>query len=120
MKQGLRGKYWECKFKNQVVLKGRDGKWVDSKGELLATEVNEVGVKKGSKKGKEVDDGVRENPGLVFEEREEMDPLLVDLMVAVWCAKTWGAETYEERSVRPSASEGKYSKALAERWLKCV
>ncbi len=113
MKQGLRGKYWECKFKSHVVLKGRGGNWVDSEGNLLATEVNEVGLKKMSKKGKEIDDGVRENPGLVFEKKEGVDPLLVDLMVAVWCAKIWGAETYESRSVRPSASKGLYSEAFA-------
>ncbi len=58
---GLAGKYWECKFKEKVVLKA------------VAREVNEVVAKNVSKKGKEVDNGVRENPGLVFDEREEED-----------------------------------------------
>ena len=115
MKLGLRGKYWECKFKERVVLKGRNGMWRDGEGKMVAKEVNEVVAKKLNWKGKEkqvlIDEGVRENPGLVFAEREneEENDLLVDLMVAVWCAKTWCAETWEAKSVTPSALEGSYS-----------
>lgn len=115
MKLGLRGKYWECKFKEKVVLKGRNGVWTNGEGNMVAKEENEVVAKKINWKGKDkqvvIDDGVRENPGLVFEEREtsEADDLLTDLMVAVWCAKTWCAETWEAKNTTPSASEGSYS-----------
>jgi hypothetical protein len=115
LKLGLRGKFWECKFKERVVLKGRNGIWSDGEGKIVAKEVNEVVAKKSNWKGKGkqvlVDEGVRENPGLVFEEREsgEANDLLTDLMVAVWCAKTWCAETWEAKSATPSASEGSYS-----------
>ena len=113
MKLGLRGRYWECKFKEKVVLKGRNGVWNDGEGKLVAREVNEVVAKRGKGKEKQVvvDDGVRENPGLIFEERAdgEANDLLTDLMVAVWCAKTWCAETWEAKSATPSASEGSYS-----------
>jgi hypothetical protein len=93
MKTSLMGKYWECKFKEKVVAK----------------EVNEIVAKNVSKKGKEVDNGVRENPGLVFEEREGEDALVVDLMVAVWCAKTWCAETFEARMSKPTMAESESS-----------
>ena len=97
------------------MLKGRNGMWRDGEGKMVAKEVNEVVAKKLNWKGKEkqvlIDEGVRENPGLVFAEREneEENDLLVDLMVAVWCAKTWCAETWEAKSVTPSALEGSYS-----------
>jgi hypothetical protein len=107
LKMGLTGKYWECKFKEKVVLKGKHGTWVDGQRKLVAKEINEVVAKKVSKKGKEIDSGVRENPGLVLEEREEEDALLVDLMVAVWCAKTWCAETFEARMAKPTMAESK-------------
>lgn len=106
---GLAGKYWECKFKEKVVLKGKHGTWTDAAGKAVAREVNEVVAKNVSKKGKEVDNGVRENPGLVFDEREEEDALLVDLMVAVWCAKTWCAETFEARMSKPTMAESEFS-----------
>lgn len=113
MKLGMRGRYWECKFKEKVLLKGRNGVWSDGEGKVVAKEVNEVVAKRGKGKEKQVvfDDGVRENPGLLFEERGagEVDNLLIDLMVAVWCAKTWCAETWEAKSATPSASEGSYS-----------
>lgn len=109
MKMGLTGKYWECKFKEKVVLKGKHGTWTDAQGKVVAREANEVVAKNVSKKGKEVDNGVRENPGLVFEEREEEDALLVDLMVAVWCAKTWCAETFEARMSKPTMAESEFS-----------
>lgn len=115
MKLGLRGKYWECKFKEKVVLKGKNGVWTDGEGEVVAIEENEVVARKANWKGKEkqvvIDDGVKENPGLVFKEREvgEGNNLLTDLVVAVWCAKTWCAETWEAKSATPSASEGSYS-----------
>jgi hypothetical protein len=109
MKTGLTGKYWECKFKEKVVLKGKHGAWTDAQGKVVAKEVNEVVAKNVSKKGKEVDNGVRENPGLVFEEREGEDALLVDLMVAVWCAKTWCAETFEARMSKPTMAESESS-----------
>jgi hypothetical protein len=117
LKKGFTGKYWECRFKEKVVLKVKNGKWTDRKGKPLATEVNEVVPKKVSKKGKEIaiDDGVRENPGLVFEEKEvDIDALLLDLIVAVWCAKTWWAETLEVRiaSRGINLSEGKSRGAI--------
>lgn len=91
------------------MLKGKNGEWVDGAGKLLAKEVNEVMPRKGKGKAIIVDDGVRENPGLTFEERETQDDLLVDLMVAVWCAKTWFAETFEFKTSLPSTSETGYS-----------
>lgn len=109
LKMGLMGKYWECKFKEKTILKGKNGTWCDGQGKVVAKEVNEVIAKKASRKGKEVDSGVRENPGLVFEEWEEgMEGLLVDLMVAVWCAKTWCAETFEARMTKPTMVESKF------------
>jgi hypothetical protein len=75
----------------------------DVQGKVVAKEVNEIVAKKVSKKGKEMNSGARENPGLVFDVWDEgMDPLLVDLMVVVWCAKTWCAETFEARIVKPT------------------
>lgn len=113
MKLGLRGRFWECKFKEKVVLKGRNGVWADGDGVVVAKEVNEVVAKRGKGKEKQiaVDDGVRENPGLAFETKREgeANDLLTDLMVAVWCAKTWCAETWEGKSATPSVSEGSYS-----------
>jgi len=109
LRMGLRGRYWECRFKDKVMLKGKNGEWVDGAGKLLAKEVNEVIPRKGKGKAIIVDDGVRENPGLTFEERETQDDLLVDLMVAVWCAKTWFAETFESKTSLPSTSETGYS-----------
>ena len=91
------------------MLKGKHGTWTDAQGKLVAKEVNEVVAKNASKKGKEVDNGVRENPGLVFEEREGEDALVVDLMVAVWCAKTWCAETFEARMSKPTMAESESS-----------
>jgi len=116
-KKGFTGKYWECRFKEKLVLKGKNAKWTDGKGKLIAAEVNEVVPKRVSKKGKEIaiDDGVRENPGLVFEEKEgDIDALLLDLMVAVWCAKTWYAETLEARIAGRghSLTEGKSRRAM--------
>lgn len=105
IKMGLTGKYWECKFKEKVVWKGKHGSWTDAQGKVVAKEVNEVVAKNVSKKGKEVDNGVRENPGLVFEKREQEDTLLVDLMAAVWCAKTGCAETFEARMSKPTMAE---------------
>jgi hypothetical protein len=113
LKHSMRGKYWECRFKGKVVLKGRNGVWTNGEGVEVATETNEVISKKGSRKGKELDSGGKENPGLVFKEQErDIDALLVDLMVAVWCGKTWCAETYEVRSKSPSAVEGEFTKNL--------
>ncbi len=109
MKTGLVGKYWECRFKEKTVLKGKHGTWTDANGKVVAKEVNEVVAKKVSKKAKEVDNGVRENPGLVFVEREGEDALLVDLMVAVWCAKTWCAETFGARMSKPTMAESECS-----------
>jgi hypothetical protein len=109
LKQGLRGKYWECRFKDKIVLKNKTGVWTDGDGTPVATETNEAIAKKGTRKGKEVavDDGVRKNPGLTFVERQgAFDPLLMDLMVAVWCAKTWSVETYEAKTEPISTSEG--------------
>jgi hypothetical protein len=105
----LTGKYWECKFREKVVLKGKHGMWTDAQGKVVTKEVNEVVAKNVSNKGKEVDNGVRENPGLVFEGREGEDALLVDLMVAVWCAKTWCAETFEARMSKPTMAESEFS-----------
>ena len=92
------------------MLKGKHGTWCDGQGKVIAKEVNEVVAKKASKKGKEIDSGVRENPGLVFEEMEGegVDALLVDLMVAVWCAKTWCAETFESRMGKPTMAESEF------------
>jgi len=93
------------------VLRGKYGTLCDKQGRVVAREVNEVVAKKVSRRGKEVERGVRENPGLVFEVWEEdggMDPLLVDLMVAVWCAKTWCAETFEARIVKPTMAESEF------------
>jgi hypothetical protein len=108
---GLGRKFWECRFRGKVVLVGKKGMWSDGDGRMVAREVNEVVPRKGSDKGKgkEIDEGVRENPGLNFEGGMRMDELLVDLMVAVWCAKTWWAETFEVKSARDRASEGAYS-----------
>jgi hypothetical protein len=112
MKSGLSGQVWECKFEPDVLLRGKDGVWTDGQGEVAAREVNEVIAKKGSRKGKEneVEDGVRKNPGLTFHERRngEEDHFLMDLMVAVWCAKTWCAETWESRRDGPSMKEGEF------------
>ena len=101
MKSGFATKYWECKFKDKVVLKCKAGEWSDGEGKLVATEVNEVIPKKGKGKGKEVTlgDGVRENPGLNFERRENEHDLVVDLLVACWCAKMWYAETLDAKTV---------------------
>jgi hypothetical protein len=44
----------------------------------------------------------------VFEEREEEDALLVDLMVAVWCAKTWCAEMFEARMSKSTMAESEF------------
>lgn len=118
LKMGLTGKYWECKFKEKVVLKGKHGIWRDGQGKAVTKEVNEVVAKKASKKGKEVDSGVRENPGLVFEEWDGgMDGLLVDLMVAVWCAKTWCAETFESRVAKPTMAESEFLRIVETPWL---
>lgn len=109
MKSGLSGQIWECKFEQDVLLKGKDGVWTDGQGVVVAREVNEVIARKGSRKGKEneIDDGMRKNPGLTFLGRRngEEDRFLVDLMVAVWCAKTWCAETWESRRDGPSMKE---------------
>lgn len=123
MKTGLMGKYWECRFRDKLVLKGKHGTWCDGKGRVVAREMNEVVAKKVSRKGKEVERGVRENPGLVFEAWEGdggMDPLLVDLMVAVWCAKTWCAETFEARIVKPTMAESGFRFAFVEGRLMSV
>jgi hypothetical protein len=119
LKKGLTGKYWECKFKEKVVLKGKNGTWSDGQGRLVAKEVHEVVAKNVSKKGKEVDSGVRENPGLAFEGREGevVDALLVDLVVAVWCAKTWYAETFEARMGKPAVTESEFIRILNEKRL---
>jgi hypothetical protein len=45
----------------------------------------------------------------VFEGREGEDALLVDLMVAVWCAKTWCAQTFEARMSKPTMAESESS-----------
>ncbi|RDL38003.1 uncharacterized protein BP5553_05436 [Venustampulla echinocandica] len=105
MKSGLRGKYWECKFKNKVMLKGRSGKWEDGDGKPVAREVNEVTMK--SKKGKEKENpsGLSENPGLNFE--PGIEERMVDLMVAVWCTKIWCCETYQSWIPKSSLIEGK-------------
>jgi hypothetical protein len=109
LKMGLTGKYWECKIKEKLMFKGKHGVWVNGEGRIVAKEVNELIAKKVSKKGKEIDNGVRENPGLVFEQWEEgMDGLQVDLMVAVWCAKTWCAETFEARMTKPTLAESEF------------
>jgi hypothetical protein len=113
MKSGLSGQVWECRFEPGVVLRGKDGVWSDGHGEVVAREVNEVIAKKGSRKGKgkEAEDSVRKNPSLTFVERRngEEEPFLVDLMVAVWCAKTWCAETWESRGDGPSMKEGEFA-----------
>ncbi|KAF4630478.1 hypothetical protein G7Y89_g7668 [Cudoniella acicularis] len=87
IKKGLFGKHWECRFKNKIVLRGKSGIWEDGDKRIVAREVNEVPIR--SKKGKEneVDSGIKDNPGLNIE--AGVDDLLVDLMVAVWCAKIW-------------------------------
>jgi hypothetical protein len=112
MKSGLTGQVWEGRFEPDVLLRGKDGVWTDGQGVVLAREVNEVIARKGSRKGKEneVEDGVRRNPGLTFLERldGEEDQFLVDLMVAVWCAKTWCTETWESRRDGPSMKEGEF------------
>jgi hypothetical protein len=119
LKTGLTGKYWECKFKEKVVLKGKNGTWSDGQGRLVAKEMHEVVAKHVSKKGKEIDSGVRENPGLAFEGREGevVDALLVDLMVAVWCAKTWYAETFEARMGKPAVTESEFTRIANEKRL---
>ena len=109
---GLGRKFWECRFKGRAVLVGKKGVWTDGEGKIVAREVNEVVPKKGRGKGKEkeVDEGVRENPSLNFEDREGgINELSLDLMVAVWCAKTWWAETFEAKSARDGTSEGAFS-----------
>jgi hypothetical protein len=111
MKSGLSGQVWECEFEPDVLLRGKDGLWTDGQGVVVAREVNEVIARKGSRKGKENDvDGVRRNPGLKFLERRNggEDRFLVDLMVAVWCAKMWCAETWESRRDGPSMKEGEF------------
>jgi len=114
-KIGLRGRCWECKFRNIVLLKGRDGVWSDGDEKVIAREQNQVSTRRTSWSGKAkqaaIDEGVRENPTLVFENRNagEENDLLTDLMVAVWCAKTWCAETWEEKNPRPILSERSYS-----------
>jgi hypothetical protein len=94
------------------LLRGKDGVWTDGQGVVVAREVNEVIARKGGRKGKEneVDDGVRGDPGLTFLERRngEEDRFLVDLMVAVWCAKMWCVETWECRRDGPSMKEGEF------------
>jgi len=110
LKMGLRGKYWECRFKDKVVLKGRGGVWEDADGKVVAREINEVLSKRKKGKEKMIDDGVRENPGVDFE--PDVADLLVDLMVACWCAKTWCNETHESR--QPSRSDGSSTRALYE------
>lgn len=109
MKSGLSGQVWECRFEPYVLLRGKDGVWTDGQGVVVAREVNEVIARKEGRKGKEneVEDGVRRNPGLTFLEswNGEEDRFLVDLMVAVWCAKTWCAETWESRRDWPSMKE---------------
>jgi len=90
--------YWECRFKNKVVLKEKKGEWSDAGGKLIAREDNEALAKKGKGKGIQTDDAVRENPGLHFvEEGGATNDLLVDLLVVCWCAKTWYGETLEAK-----------------------
>lgn len=113
MKSGLSGQVWECRFEPGVVLRGKDGVWSDGQGEVVAREANEVIAKKGSRKGKEREavDSVRKNPSLTRVERRngKEDLFLVDLMVAVWCAKMWCAETWESRGDGPSMKEGEFA-----------
>lgn len=104
MRHGLRGKYWECKFKDKVVLKGRNGKWEDGDGRPVASEVNEVAMKSRKGKEREYPSGVGENPGLNFE--PDIEERMLDLMVAVWCTKIWSCETYESWSSSTSRVEG--------------
>lgn len=92
MRVGLRGRYWECRFKNKVVLKSKAGVWEDGNGRVVAREVNEILAKREEKM---IGDGVSENPGLNLE--SGVEELLLDLTVAVWCAKTWYSQTYESK-----------------------
>lgn len=78
-KAGILGRYWECQYKNKLVLKGKKGIWTNVHGNVVAREVNEV--PEGSKKG------VQGKPVLNFE--GGIDGLMVDLMVAVWCTTIW-------------------------------
>ena len=110
LKSGLRRKHWECRFRDKVVLKSKAGIWENAEGKVVAREVNEVLAKSKKGKDKSVDDGIRENPGLDFE--PGMDDLLVDLMVAVWCTKTWCNQTHESRL--SSRADGSSTRALYE------
>ncbi|KAH8685438.1 hypothetical protein BGZ60DRAFT_92246 [Tricladium varicosporioides] len=93
MKHGLRGKYWECKFKDKVVLSQKKGVWEDGNGKAVASETNEISLKNKRVEG---------NPGLNFE--IGTDDMVIDLLVAIWCAKMWFIETYDER--KPTLSDG--------------
>lgn len=92
MKHGLRGKYWECKFKDKVVLSQKKGVWEDGNGKAVASETNEISLKNKRVEG---------NPGLNFE--IGTDDMVIDLLVAIWCAKMWFIETYDER--KPTLSD---------------
>ncbi|RFU30385.1 hypothetical protein B7463_g5942, partial [Scytalidium lignicola] len=105
LKMGLKGKYWECKFKGQVVLRQKSGVWVDEDGKEIAREQNALPRSKSKDKNKvnAIDYGVKEHPKISFV--DDVDQLLMDLMIAVWCAKTWYCATYGAKSARPTMKE---------------
>ncbi|KAH8821266.1 hypothetical protein F5884DRAFT_81782 [Xylogone sp. PMI_703] len=105
LKRGIKGKYWECKFKGQLVLRQKGGVWVDEDGKEIAREQNELPRSKSKDKHKAaaIDFGVKEHPKISFV--DDVDQLLMDLMIAVWCAKTWYCATYGVKSARPTMKE---------------
>ncbi len=57
---------------------------------------------------------MRENPGLVFEVLDRgIDRLVVDLMVAVSCSKTWYAETAGAKHTKLTMAESEFLSILS-------
>lgn len=80
---------------------------MDEDGREIAREHNELPRIKSKDylRATAMDYGVKQPPNLTFV--DDVDPLLMDLMVAVWCAKTWFCATYGVKSARPTMKEGK-------------
>ncbi|KAG9228924.1 hypothetical protein BJ875DRAFT_216632 [Amylocarpus encephaloides] len=98
-KTGLRGKYWECKYKSGLVLKGKNGTWEDASGNAVAQEEDTGSKRRGERK--QGTEAVLSRP--VLNLQDGIDDRLTDLMVAVWCTTIWCLETREARALSSEA-----------------
>lgn len=114
LKTSLLGKKsWECtlktKSRDEILLRSQGMEWQNADGKIIARERDDIVVPSKHMKGKgkeKVDEGRGSSSQDELMLVDRSNEMLVDLLVAVWIAKLWYAETYEFKTKPLTLDDG--------------